>query len=208
MRFRTCTLHLLWPACVLPDREKHMPTSVTRPAHLLVIVAAIVWSSCGVFCRPRPFIASVSPSSVVAGGPQFFLTVTGSDFGFDSFVTWNGSVRPTTFISTHELIMLIAAGDIATPGIAQVQVFTPPGDGNTTAFIAPGVIVVNTSCGGGNSNVLTFTVSGTVGTRGALQILSARAGASVTESEAERMVNSHNCSVTSFVGSHAFHEDD
>lgn len=89
------------------------------------------------------------------------LTVNGSDFRFDSFVTWNGSFRPTTFISIHQLVAVISANDIAVPGTQTVRVFTP-GDRDVTAVSGPGFIVVDGSrCGGGNSNVATVTLTPT-----------------------------------------------
>ncbi len=137
-----------------------MPAAVIRPARIFLVLALVLSSSsCGLFCRPRPSVTAISPSSAVAGGPQFFLTVSGRDFRFDSFVTWNGGFRPTAFISTNQLLALINTGDIALPGANQIRVFTPPGDTDVTAFSTPGAIVIDTRCGGGNSNVITLTVT-------------------------------------------------
>jgi hypothetical protein len=152
----------------LPWPGEDMPSVVTRPALLFVIlVPALFFSSCLV-CRPRPSLLSVSPSNVATGSPQFLLTVNGSDFRFDSFVTWNGAFRPTTFVSTHQLVALISATDIAVSSTAQVRVFTPgDGDGTVTVFSTSGIIVVsNTRCGGGNSNVLTVIITDTPVTAG------------------------------------------
>jgi hypothetical protein len=140
-----------------------MPSAVPRPVLLFaILVPALFVSSC-LFCRPRPVITSASPSNIVAGGSQFLLTVNGNDFRFDSFVIWNGAFRPTTFVSTHQLVALISAIDIAVPGTAQVRVFTPgDGDGTVTVFSTSGIIIVsNSGCGGGNSNVLTVIVADT-----------------------------------------------
>ena len=56
-----------------------------------------------------------------------------------SGVKWNGTNRPTTFLSPTRLQAQIAAADIAQPGLAGVTVFTP-------------------EPGGGESNVATFTI--------------------------------------------------
>jgi concanavalin A-like lectin/glucanase superfamily protein/IPT/TIG domain-containing protein len=72
-----------------------------------------------------PTLSSLSPSSALAGGPAFTLTVTGTNFVTSSAVRWNGAARPTTFVSSTRLSAAIAEADIATPGTAQVRVFTP-----------------------------------------------------------------------------------
>jgi len=77
--------------------------AITRRSHLLcllVIVLAAGFLSCGA-CAPKPFINSFSPNDATAGGNQFLLTVNGSDFRRDSIVSWNGSLRVTTFVSVH-----------------------------------------------------------------------------------------------------------
>jgi hypothetical protein len=77
---------------------------------------------------PEPTLSSLSPSSAMAGGPAFTLTVTGTNFATSSVVRWNGTARPTTFVSGTQLRAAIAEADIATPGTAQVRVFTPGPD--------------------------------------------------------------------------------
>ena len=52
------------------------------------------------------------------------LTVDGSDFRHDSSVSWNGSLRVTTFVSSHQLKAAITVADIAQPGMVLVLVFT------------------------------------------------------------------------------------
>ena len=142
---------------ILPCGED-MRSAVTRPAFLIALLVLVSCScSCG-FCRPRPSVTFVLPGSVDAGGSQFLLTVNGNDFRFDSFVTWNGAFRPTTFISTHQMVAVISASDVAVPGTEQVRVFTP-GDTDVTAVSAPGIIFVAAGCGGGNSNVIMVTVT-------------------------------------------------
>src|SRR5258705_10902624 len=46
-----------------------------------------------------PTLTTLSPSSAVAGGPAFTLTVNGSNFVSGSVVRWNGANRTTTFVS-------------------------------------------------------------------------------------------------------------
>ncbi len=91
---------------------------------------------------PGPVITSLSPASVIAGDPDFVLSVTGTGFVGTSVVRWNGADRPTTFQSSTLLTAAIPATDIAASGSAQVMVFTP-------------------SPGGGSSGSLTFDINTT-----------------------------------------------
>lgn len=82
-----------------------------------------------------PVITFLSPTSAVAGGPAFLLTVTGTNFAPGSVVRWNGADRATNVISVTELTAQITAADIADVGSAQVTVFSsPPGGGLSNAI--------------------------------------------------------------------------
>jgi hypothetical protein len=83
---------------------------------------------------PLPILTSVSPSSSVAGGAGFALTLSGANFGVDSVALWNGSARPTTFVSSLTLTAAIAASDIVSSGTAAVSVRNPSGDSNAVGF--------------------------------------------------------------------------
>ena len=85
-------------------------------------------------------ITGLSPSSAVAGGPAFTLTVKGAGFLPTSMVRWNGGSRPTTFVNNTTLTAQISAPDIAQAGTATIT-------------------VANTELGGAESNPLSFTVS-------------------------------------------------
>lgn len=83
---------------------------------------------------PAPAASSVSPSAVIVADPDFVLTVNGSGFVYGSVVRWNGSDRPTTFVSGSQVTAAIAAADIAVAGTASITVFTPaPGGGSSAA---------------------------------------------------------------------------
>lgn len=72
-----------------------------------------------------PIIGALSPSATRAGSAMFTLAVTGRSFARTSVVRWNGAVRPTSFQDRQHLTASIAAEDVASPGMAQVAVFTP-----------------------------------------------------------------------------------
>jgi hypothetical protein len=67
----------------------------------------------------------LSPPSAKAGGAAFTLTVNGSNFAVSDTVTWNGSVRTTTFVNSTQVTVAIDASDITTVGSASVAVATP-----------------------------------------------------------------------------------
>lgn len=78
-------------------------------------------------------LGSVSPGTVYAGGPGFYLTVLGEGFTASSAVQWNGSARTTTYVSTNELLGRISASDIASAETATVTVQNPATAGGTSA---------------------------------------------------------------------------
>jgi len=113
--------------------------------------------------NPAPIVTSLSPGSVVTGGPAFTLTVNGSRFAANSVVRWNGVNRPTTFVSATQLQASIGAADIASPGTADVTVFTPAPGGGASAAVPftirglPALAVSATSVAGGSPLTVTLT---------------------------------------------------
>jgi len=83
--------------------------------------------------NPAPTLSLIAPNSAFAGGGDFTLTATGSQFVSNSVVHWNGSNRATTFVTSTELQAAILASDIAAVGTAQVTVFNPGPGGGTSA---------------------------------------------------------------------------
>ncbi len=111
-----------------------------------------------------PTFTSMSPSTASNGDSPFQLTVTGSHFLNGSIVQWNGSNRPTTFVSATQLIASIPASDVLLAGTAQVTVSNPYGTSSALIFTinqAPvpnltqtGTIIakITAPTGGGNHN--------------------------------------------------------
>lgn len=78
---------------------------------------------------PVPTVTSISPTSVWAGSvkPGMVLTVIGGNFVNGSRITLDGSDRSgTTFKSSTQLNLPLAATDIATAGTVNVGVANPP----------------------------------------------------------------------------------
>lgn len=80
-----------------------------------------------------PTITSLSPSTSVAGGVGFALTVTGTDFTQDTVVEWDGSPRATKFANVTTLTAQILAADIANAGTNSVVAVNPQGVGAASA---------------------------------------------------------------------------
>ena len=87
--------------------------------------------------QPAPVITTLSPSSASMGGPDFTLTVNGSNFLSSLTVAWNGAPLATKFIGGGQLTALVPAALIAAVGTGRVTV-----TGN-----------------GASSNALTFTIA-------------------------------------------------
>ena len=81
-----------------------------------------------------PAITSLSPGSVIVGGPGFALVVGGSGFLAGAVVQWNGGPLPTTFVSDTQLTASVAAALIAAQGSIGIAVTVPGGISNTLAF--------------------------------------------------------------------------
>jgi Malectin domain/IPT/TIG domain/WD40-like Beta Propeller Repeat len=82
---------------------------------------------------PSPTVTTISPSNIVAGQPQFTLTVTGSNFTPASFVEWNGGALPQyTFVGTNEMQAVVTANLIQNPGMVPITIFTPQPGGGTS----------------------------------------------------------------------------
>ena len=78
-----------------------------------------------------PAITGFTPPSAAAGsmGP-FSVSVAGMGFVPTSVVSWNGSPRPTTFVSSTQLTVDFTAQDLAAIGFGSVAVSNPaPGGG-------------------------------------------------------------------------------
>ena len=98
--------------------------------------------------NPAPTLASISPTSALAGGVAFTLTATGTNYVSGAKINWNGTALVTTFVSSISLTATVPGADIKNAGTATVTVTNPaPGGGTTggkTFNINNPVPVVNT----------------------------------------------------------------
>ena len=71
-------------------------------------------------------VDAVGPTKVTVGERTFTLAVSGQNFRRGAVALWNGSPRPTTWVSTTEVTALISAADVASIGNANVSVENLP----------------------------------------------------------------------------------
>ncbi len=90
--------------------------------------------------QTAPTIVALAPSTLTAGGVNFQLAITGTNFAPTAIVLWNGTAIPTTFDWATQLTAQVTAAQIA--AVANVA-----------------VTVINDAADGGASNVSTFTVT-------------------------------------------------
>ena len=108
-------------------------------AVLSVIAVIILIAPMGEAQAPVPLInLPLVPDATAPGGADFTLTVSGTGFVSGSVVSWNGSPRATTFVSSSQLRAVISAADIAKAGTASVTVVNPaPGGGTSNVAFLP-----------------------------------------------------------------------
>ncbi len=117
--------------------------------------------------NPVPQLNSLSPNQAQAGAAAFTLTINGANFISSSVVRWNGTNRPTTFVSGTQLTADIPVSDIAAAGVASVMVFNPvPGGGSSNALSltinnpAPAITSLNPNPVSAGAPAFTLTVNG------------------------------------------------
>jgi len=87
---------------------------------------------------PVPKVGSLTPNRILQGTQGFPLMVAGSAFVPASVVQWNGSARPTTYVSPTLLVANISASDVSVAGTYSVTVNSPgPGGGTSNVVSFP-----------------------------------------------------------------------
>jgi len=87
-----------------------------------------------------PTITSLSssttalPSTPYCSPTGLTLTVNGTDFASGVVVNWNGSPRPTTFVTSTQITAAISATDTAFPGTVTITVSSSTATSNSLTF--------------------------------------------------------------------------
>src|SRR5207237_4377765 len=87
-----------------------------RTAALLALSLALTASAFGA----TPVILSIDPSTVIAGGPSFTLTVNGANFAAGAVVRVNGVGQGTNFVSASKLTATIPSTLIVNQGTLSI----------------------------------------------------------------------------------------
>lgn len=85
-------------------------------------------------------IENLEPVSATVGSTALVLTVNGDNFANGAVVQWNGSARPTTFVSNTQLQAQISVEDFLTPGTVTIKVVPPEQLGSALSNGLPFVI--------------------------------------------------------------------
>lgn len=141
-----------------------LPVTVTNPggssssAATLTVVAANI-----------PAILNINPSTVVAGSPQFTLTINGSNFVSGATVKVGNTNRVTSFVSSQQLRVTILATEVVSIGSIPIAVTNPLASGgqssnSVTLFVvssqAPAVQSLNPSSVAAGSPAFKLVVNG------------------------------------------------
>jgi uncharacterized repeat protein (TIGR03803 family) len=114
-----------------------------------------------------PVITSLSPSSVYVGSGAQTLTINGTGFLSTSTVSYNGSTRTPTFVSSTQLTVSLTSTDVATGGTFPVTVTNPAPGGTSNAVnftvvnYVPAITFLSPSSVAAGSGAQTLTINGT-----------------------------------------------
>ena len=111
-------------------------TNLTRPTGIAVdgvgnVYIADIFSNRiveydGPIADPTLAIASTNPAIATAGAGPLTLTVYGANFADGATVRWGGLPRPTTFVSSTQLLAQIGTADLRSTGVVSLTVTNPP----------------------------------------------------------------------------------
>ena len=120
----------------------------------------------------KPTITSLSPTSAVAGGAKFTLTINGTHFTSTATAKWGATALTPTFVSATKLTAPIAASLIAEPGTASVTVTTAGGTSTAATFTInaglPTITSLNPTAATAGGPAFTLIVNGTSFVSGAV----------------------------------------
>jgi hypothetical protein len=141
--------------------QSYLNLAVT-PDQMAAIINPLLQSS-----STMPILRSISPTSVAAGGSGQ-ITLTGTNFFSDSQAQFNGSNRPTTFVSATQLTVQLSSSDLAQAGQGALTVANTEGLGWTsnavnltiTAASGPTLTSISPTSATAGSGPITLTATG------------------------------------------------
>ncbi|WP_406704454.1 beta strand repeat-containing protein [Tunturibacter empetritectus] len=93
--------------------------------------------------NPVPVLSSISPVSITAGAPNFYLTLSGSNFVSSSTVLINGAPTQPDSSSGTTATVIVPASAVSTVGTVTIAVSNPAPGGGTSASQTLNVISAN-----------------------------------------------------------------
>ena len=128
----------------------------------ITIVAGGVTSNAVTFdVANGPTLSSLNPSTAIAGGGQFTLTVNGTGFTAGTTVQWNGTSLATTFVSVNQVTAPVPASLIATANTAQITALTNGVSSNALSLVVSvGITSLSPPSGSSSGQPFTLTVNG------------------------------------------------
>ena len=114
--------------CALQAKTMSSAKALFIVVALQLALASLAWSQNPVPNINQPLV----PQSALPGSKGFTLTVNGAGFVRHSRLMWNGKRRPTTFVSSTQLLAKINKHDLSVPATASVTVINPDPGGGTS----------------------------------------------------------------------------
>jgi hypothetical protein len=113
--------------------------SLTSPLTVALSLLSLIFLATGVSGAQGsgPSLNSISPPGALLGSGAFTLTLTGANFTSGSIVRWNGSDRPTTFLTSSSLTASIGNNDLAGFDTVPVSVFNPSSQQTSNLLFFP-----------------------------------------------------------------------
>jgi hypothetical protein len=114
---------------------------------------------------PKPIISSISPSSAIAAGPKFTLTIDGFNFAAGAVAKWNTTALVTTYKSVSLITAAVPAALIAKKGTADITVTTTKGTSAAAIFTIkpprPTITSLSPSSATAGGAAFTLSINGT-----------------------------------------------
>jgi hypothetical protein len=127
------------------------PDGTESPAQPVTVVAT-------------PVITALDPPAVIAGSPDFPLTVIGTGFNAGATVKLAGAAIPATFVSDEVIVAKVSAAAVAVVGAAAVVVNNPGGSSSNqqqlTVAASPAITGLDPATVAAGSPALQLTVTG------------------------------------------------
>ena len=116
-----------------------LPAGGSTNSQIVIVQSPTLLLTATKTASPTPVLKSLSPTTATHGTGNFLMTVHGSNFVPGSTVTWNGKAISANYLSPTQVRVYVPASHISSTGTAKI-------------------LVKNPTPGGGESNIVGFTV--------------------------------------------------